>query len=149
MPQPELKETLEEKSFADEILEDIRFTSHANGLKSCNQCGSCAVVCPAARFSRKGYNPQTIVKRVLDGDRAVIEDDVIWECFYCYSCHMYCPKRVSPAILIQVLRERAIHARVADDQIADFLDYAECFWEFGIGSTPSEFFWSCPGFVDT
>jgi heterodisulfide reductase subunit C len=130
----------EGKSFADELLEDIRFTSHVRGLKTCNQCGSCTSVCPAARFSNGGYNPRTIVKRVLEGDRDILRDPIIWDCFYCYSCHMSCPQQVSPAILIQVLRTRAILEGYADEQMADFLDYGECFFEFGIGSTPNQFF---------
>ncbi len=129
-----------DKNFADELLEDVRFTSHVRGLKNCNQCGSCTSVCPAARYSEQGYNPRVIVKRVLDGDRDIVRDPIIWECFYCYSCHMRCPQQVSPATLIQVLRTRAILEGHADDEMADFVDYGECFFEFGIGSTPNQFF---------
>ncbi|MFQ5899614.1 MAG: 4Fe-4S dicluster domain-containing protein [Candidatus Methylomirabilia bacterium] len=127
-------------SFLQEILADMRFTSHLRGLPNCNQCGSCTSVCPAARFSGERYNPRLIVKRVLEEDRSVIEDPVIWNCFYCYSCHMRCPQQVSPCTLIQVLRELAILGRHADGEMAGFLDYAECFWEFAIGSTPNQFF---------
>ncbi len=126
--------------FADEILEDMRFTSHIRGLKKCNQCGTCTSVCPAHRFGNGGYNPREIVKKVLADDRSVIEDKVIWECFYCYSCHKNCPQNVSPATLLQVLRERSIEQRCADEEIADFMDYAECFYTYGVGSTPNQFF---------
>ncbi len=38
------------------------------------------------------------------------------------------------------VRCHGVLAVYANEQIAEFLDYGECFWEFGIGSTPNAFF---------
>ncbi len=121
---------------AESIINDIK-ASRDIGVLKCIQCGMCTSVCPAARHA--DYDPRDIAKRVLEEDETVIFDDVIWDCFYCYTCHSVCPVGNSVCEIVQILRQQAI-ARDKLEEIAAFLAFGESFLELGIGSIPIEYF---------
>jgi heterodisulfide reductase subunit C len=122
---------------ADSIINDLKASENL-GLLKCIQCGMCTSVCPAA--SHTDYDPRVIVKRVLDEDDSLISDDIIWNCFYCYSCHSVCPVNNSVCEINQILRQKSIEKAEGIRKIASFLAYGDSFLELGIGSIPNDFF---------
>jgi heterodisulfide reductase subunit C len=122
---------------AEDIIKDLKASKNLEILK-CIQCGMCTSVCPAARHT--DYDPREIVKRVLDKDEDLITDDIIWNCFYCYTCHSVCPVNNSPCEINQILRQKAIDNGKGMQEVAPFSAYGENFLEFGLGSIPANFF---------
>ena len=108
------------------------------GLLKCAQCGLCTSVCPAALHS--DYNPREIVRNVLDNNEDIISDDILWNCFYCYSCHSVCPSNNSPCVINQILRQIAIDQGIGKEHIEPFITYGETFLKIGIGGMPKSFF---------
>lgn len=130
---------IDENSFelAEDIIKDLK-ASKDLGILKCIQCGMCTSVCPAARHT--DYDPREIVKRVLDKDETLILDDILWNCFYCYTCHSVCPVNNSVCEITQILRQKAIDNGKGKPKVAPFSAYGESFLEFGLGSIPSNFF---------
>lgn len=122
---------------AESIINDIKASENV-GILKCIQCGMCASVCPAAR--QTDYDPRELVKRVLDQDESLIIDDIIWDCFYCYTCHSICPVNNSACEINQILRQKAIDNGKGKPKIAPFRAYGESFLESGLGAIPKDFF---------
>lgn len=124
-------------SFVEEITKDIK-SSKGEGVLKCVQCGMCTSVCPAAKHSN--YNPRDIIERVLQGDESIIDDDEIWNCFYCYTCHSICPVGNSVCEVNQILKQFAINKGIANDKIKDYLGFADSYYNSAIGAIPSNFY---------
>ncbi|MDR2624019.1 MAG: 4Fe-4S dicluster domain-containing protein [Methanobrevibacter sp.] len=122
---------------AKKILHDLK-ASENMGLLRCVQCGMCTSSCPGAKNS--GYNPRDMVKRVLEGDESIINDEEIWNCFYCYTCHSVCPVGNSPSEVNQILRQTAIDKGIVKDKVGPFAVYGDSFLDIGIGAIPKSFF---------
>ena len=122
---------------AEIIINDLKASENI-GILKCIQCGMCASVCPAARHT--DYDPRELVKRVLDKDESLILDPIIWDCFYCYTCHSICPVNNSPCEINQILRQKAIASGEGRPKIAQFSAYGDSFLEFGLGAIPNDFF---------
>ena len=118
------------------ILNDIKAPSDL-GLLRCVQCGLCTSMCPASRHSE--YDAREIIKRVLDNDKSILEDKVIWNCFYCYTCHSVCPVGNSVCEVNQILRQMAIEKDTGKKQIESFMSFADSFLEEGLGIIPQEY----------
>jgi heterodisulfide reductase subunit C len=121
------------KNLAETAKESIR-TPESLGLDRCIQCGACTASCPAARFT--DYSPRQIVKKVLENDRSVLESDMIWSCFYCYSCNVRCPRNNSPVTIVQVLRQMAINEGIGVERLSYFLEIGEYLAENGASKVP-------------
>ena len=100
--------------------------------------GMCTSTCPAAKHSN--YNPRDIVERVLQGDESLIEDEEIWNCFYCYTCHSTCPVGNSVCEINQILKQFAITKGLADDKLYEYLGFADSYYNSAIGAIPSRFY---------
>lgn len=124
-------------NFAEDIINDIK-SSREDGVLKCVQCGMCTSTCPAAKQS--DYNPRDIIERVLQGDEELVDDDIIWNCFYCYTCHSICPVGNSVCEVNQILKQFAIAKGVADDKIYDYLGFADSYYNSAIGAIPSKFY---------
>lgn len=122
---------------AESVINDLKASENL-GILKCIQCGMCTSVCPAARHTE--YDPRELVKRVLDKDENIILDDVIWDCFYCYTCHSVCPVNNSPCEINQIIRQKSIDNGKGKLKIALFSTYGEGFLKIGLGSIPSDFF---------
>lgn len=125
-----------EDDLPHKILKDIKAPSDL-GLLRCVQCGLCTSMCPASRHSE--YDAREIIKRVLDNDESIIEDEIIWNCFYCYTCHSVCPVGNSVCEVNQILRQMAIEKDVGKKQIESFMSFADSFLEEGLGIIPKEY----------
>ncbi|HOW13232.1 ferredoxin:CoB-CoM heterodisulfide reductase subunit HdrC [Methanosarcina sp.] len=121
------------KTLAETAKKSIR-TPESLGLDRCIQCGACTASCPAARFT--DYSPRQIVKKVLENDRSVLESEMIWSCFYCYSCNVRCPRNNSPVTIVQVLRQMAINEGIGVEKLAYFLEIGEYLAENGASKVP-------------
>jgi heterodisulfide reductase subunit C len=126
-------DTPECRTLAETAKKSIR-TPASLGLDRCIQCGACTASCPAARFT--DYSPRQIVKRVLENDRSILESEMIWSCFYCYSCHLRCPRNNSPATIVQVLRQMAINQGIGVAKIGNFVEIGEYLAENGASKVP-------------
>ena len=108
--------------FAEQIIEDVK-NSKDEGVLKCVQCGMCTSTCPAARHS--DYNPREIIERVLDGDISIIEEDYIWNCFYCYTCHSVCPVGNSVCEVNQILKQFAVSKGINYDKLYEYMGFAD------------------------
>ena len=120
-------------TLAETVKKSLR-TSDTIGIDRCLQCGACTSSCPAARFT--DYNPRTMIKRVMENDMSVIDDETIWNCFYCYTCHLRCPRNNSPTQVVQVLRQMAINKGIGLDRLKVLLEYGDTFAELGVRKIP-------------
>ena len=98
----------------------------------------CTATCPAARHSE--YNPREIIERVLDGDVSIIEDDNIWNCFYCYTCHSVCPVGNSVCEVNQILKQFAVSKGINYDKLYEYMGFADSYFTAAIGAIPEIFF---------
>ena len=123
--------------FAEKIIRDVK-NSKEDGVLKCVQCGMCTSTCPAARHSK--YNPRDIIERVLEGDETIIEDDCIWDCFYCYTCHSVCPVGNSVCEVNQILKQTAIESGIGYDKLYEYMGFADSYFTAAIGAIPERFF---------
>ena len=123
--------------FAEKIIRDVK-NSKEDGVLKCVQCGMCTSTCPAARHSK--YNPRDIIERVLEGDETIIEDDCIWDCFYCYTCHSVCPVGNSVCEVNQILKQIAIENEMGYDKLYEYMGFADSYFTAAIGAIPERFF---------
>ena len=123
--------------FAERIIRDVK-NSKDEGVLKCVQCGMCTSTCPAARHS--DYNPRDIIERVLEGDETIVEEDNIWNCFYCYTCHSVCPVGNSVCEVNQILKQIAIESEIGYDKLYEYLGFADSYFTAAIGAIPERFF---------
>ena len=123
--------------FAVEIINDVK-NSKDEGVLKCVQCGMCTSTCPAARHS--DYNPREIIERVLDGDEAILSEDIIWNCFYCYTCHSVCPVGNSVCEVNQILKQIAIENEMGYAKLYEYMGFADSYFTAAIGAIPEIFF---------
>jgi heterodisulfide reductase subunit C len=76
------------------------------------------------------------VKKVLENDRSILESEMIWSCFYCYSCNLRCPRNNSPATIVQVLRQMAINEGIGVEKLGYFVEIGEYLAENGASKVP-------------
>jgi heterodisulfide reductase subunit C len=126
-------DTPECRTLAETAKKSIR-TPASLGLDRCIQCGACTASCPAARFT--DYSPRQIVKKVLENDRSILESEMIWSCFYCYSCNLRCPRNNSPVAIVQVLRQMAINEGIGVEKLEYFVEIGEYLAENGASKVP-------------
>ena len=123
--------------FAEKIIMDVK-NSKDEGVLKCVQCGMCTSTCPAARHS--DYNPRDIIERVLVGDESILQDDLIWNCFYCYTCHSVCPVGNSVCEVNQILKQIAISRQIGYDKLYEYMGFADSYFTAAIGAIPEIFF---------
>ncbi|MFZ0441774.1 MAG: ferredoxin:CoB-CoM heterodisulfide reductase subunit HdrC [Methanobacterium sp.] len=120
-----------------DVLKDLK-ASPDLGIFKCVQCGMCTSVCPGA--SQTEYDPRDMIRRVLEDDVTVVDDDYIWNCFSCYTCNSVCPSGNNASEVNQILRQMSIDKGDGIQKIASFAAYGDSFMELGVGSIPNDFF---------
>jgi heterodisulfide reductase subunit C len=133
--------TLKLKKDSSKLIKDVLNDLKASpdlGLYKCVQCGMCTSVCPGANQTE--YDPRDMIRRVLEDDESVIDDDNIWNCFSCYTCNSICPSGNNASEVNQILRQMAIEKGTGIQKIESFTAYGDSFIELGVGSIPSTFF---------
>ncbi len=120
----------------NDVLKHIK-ASPDLGIFKCVQCGMCSSVCPAAK--RTDYDPREMLRRVLQNDETIVEDESIWYCFSCYTCNSVCPSGNNACEVNQILRQMAIDN--GDIQkIESFTPYGDSFINKGVGSIPDKYY---------
>jgi heterodisulfide reductase subunit C1 len=121
----------------NDVVNDLK-ASPDLGIYKCVQCGMCTSVCPGA--SQTDYDPRDMIRRVLEDDETVINDESIWNCFSCYTCNSICPSGNNASEINQILRQMSINKGIGAKKIESFTAYGDSFIELGVGSIPSKFF---------
>jgi len=121
----------------DDVLKDLK-ASPDLGIYKCVQCGMCTSICPGA--SQSDYDPRDMVRRVLEDDVSIVDDENIWNCFSCYTCNSVCPSGNNASEVNQILRQMSIDKGEGILKIQSFAAYGDSFIELGVGSVPSRFF---------
>lgn len=121
----------------DDVLKDLK-ASPDLGIYKCVQCGMCTSICPGA--SQSDYDPRDMVRRVLEDDDSIVDDENIWNCFSCYTCNSVCPSGNNASEVNQILRQMSIDKGEGILKIQSFAAYGDSFIELGVGSVPSKFF---------
>ena len=129
-------DTPECETLVETVKQSLR-TSDTIGIERCMQCGACTSSCPAARFS--DYNPRDVMRRIKENDQSVIEESTIWNCFYCYTCNLRCPRDNSPSQVVQVLRQMAINKGIGLEKIEVLFEYPETFAKMGVSKIPQPY----------
>jgi len=99
---------------SDQDLEAIRELEQATGenLSDCYQCGKCTAGCPASM----DITPSVLLRKLKLGlYQAAFNSESIWSCMACLTCSERCPKNVSPAAIIDGLKQ--IHLRNMDPRV--------------------------------
>lgn len=89
---------------ADEkqLTEDILRLA-ATDVRCCMQCGRCSANCPAAL--KMDLLPHRVVWEVSCGNAsAAMAAAAPWRCLSCLACEARCPRKVSPAKIMEALR---------------------------------------------
>lgn len=120
-----------------DVLKDIK-ASPDLGIYKCVQCGMCTSVCPGAK--QTDYDPRDMIRRVLEDDETIIDEDNIWNCFSCYTCNSVCPSGNNASEVNQILRQMSIDKGKGMQKIVSFAAYGDSFMELGVGSIPNDFF---------
>ncbi len=120
-----------------DVIKDLK-ASPDLGIYKCVQCGMCTSVCPGA--SQTEYDPRDMIRRVLEDDETVIDDENIWNCFSCYTCNSVCPSGNNASEINQILRQMSIDKGEGIKKIVSFSAYGDSFMELGVGSIPNTFF---------
>ena len=120
----------------DDVLKDLK-ASPDLGIYKCVQCGMCTSICPGA--SQSDYDPRDMVRRVLEDDATIVDDENIWNCFSCYTCNSVCPSGNNASEVNQILRQMSIDKGEGMLKIHSFAAYGDSFIELGVGSVPSRF----------
>jgi heterodisulfide reductase subunit C len=76
----------------------------------------------------------------MDGDPALLEEDLVWNCFYCYTCQSRCPRKNSVAVVNQVIRSMQVEGGQGRRHVEMFAAWGEQFYDKGMGGTPHVFF---------
>ncbi len=89
--------------FYKELCNDVEENKN---IIQCISCGKCVGNCPAAKLSN--FNIRKIISKILKGDRSVLKDSDIWNCFLCEQCKRVCPKEgIDIPLLIINLRNES------------------------------------------
>jgi heterodisulfide reductase subunit C1 len=120
-----------------DVLNDLK-ASPDLGIYKCVQCGMCTSLCPGA--SQTDYDPRDMIRRVLEDDETVVDDDNIWNCFSCYTCNSICPSGNNASEVNQILRQMSIEKGSGINKVVSFAAYGDSFMELGVGSIPNTFF---------
>jgi heterodisulfide reductase subunit C len=88
----------EEKTLMDNVesISGVR-------IGECLQCKKCSNGCPVAVIS--GISPSEIIRRIqFSSDDVPFENDLIWMCVSCETCHERCPMKIDMAAVMDALR---------------------------------------------
>ena len=132
-----LKLKNDSSTLVKDVLKDLK-ASPDLGIYKCVQCGLCTSICPGA--GQTEYDPRDMIRRVLEDDETVINDDNIWNCFSCYTCNSVCPSGNNASEVNQILRQISIERGNGVEKVACFSAYGDNFMEQGVGSVPDKFF---------
>ncbi len=91
-------------------------------LSKCVNCQACKDDCPVCKVDAN-YQPTEILERLLRGEiDEVLADPQVWKCLECYTCQELCPSRIGMADAFRKLKELAVEAGTAPEQVGSAYD---------------------------
>ena len=90
---------------AEKALEKAEVEDPLAALDVCYQCGECTGGCPVARIVPE-YNVRKIIKAAREG-KLQPDNNAIWLCSTCYTCHERCPQNVKPVTILHQMTNLA------------------------------------------
>ena len=105
------------------LAEQIK-AGHGEDVYRCYQCLKCSAGCPMT-FAMD-YPPSQIMRMIQFGQEdELLASKTIWVCLTCNTCSIRCPNDIDIALVIDLLRERAIQkgTRPAKENVALFHRY--------------------------
>lgn len=101
---------LDEKTLAfQKLVEEL---SEQNTAK-CDQCGTCSGGCPF--IEDMDLTPAQLMRKVMLGQRDVLDSDTMWICATCNTCTVRCPRLLDVSRVAEALRQ--IRLREEIDQL--------------------------------
>lgn len=105
-----------------QLLDEVARRS-GQPIASCYQCRRCAAGCPVG--DETGFHtPDRLIRQVVMGDRAALNDPLVWKCVSCYTCGARCPNNIQTARITETLKQMAKEAHLEPlvPQVKDFHD---------------------------
>ncbi|MCD6176421.1 MAG: 4Fe-4S dicluster domain-containing protein [Candidatus Cloacimonetes bacterium] len=79
----------------------------------CDQCGTCSGGCPF--IEEMDINPSEIMRKVMLGQKEVMDSRTMWICASCFTCTVRCPRELDVSKVAEALRQ--VKLRTAIDEI--------------------------------
>jgi NADPH-dependent glutamate synthase beta subunit-like oxidoreductase len=93
----ETKEQAEIKETIGEILDTEK-------LRYCFDCGICTASCSVSEILGNGYNPRSLLERIVSNPEKALNSDELWLCAWCYRCHERCPQALKLPEIFLLMR---------------------------------------------
>ena len=116
--------------FYHELSDDIDVNVN---IIQCISCGKCVGDCPASKVSN--FNIRKIIRKVLRGDKSVLNDSDIWYCYLCERCKRVCPKdNINIPLLIINLRNESFKKGYGPryNDLRKYVEMSERFLTMGV-----------------
>lgn len=69
----------------------------------CDQCGTCSGGCPFVE--EMDLTPSQLMRKVMFGQRDVLESETLWICATCNTCTVRCPRKLDVSRVAEALRQ--------------------------------------------
>lgn len=87
---------------AEKLIDSVESISGVS-ISECLQCKKCSNGCPVKTLSDIG--PAEIIRRLqLGSGDELLENDLVWMCVSCETCHARCPMKIDMAAIMDALR---------------------------------------------
>jgi len=97
-----LLEHVELKPRKTGLCQEVEELSGEN-LFGCYQCGTCSAGCPF--IEEMDITPDEVIRKVVMGDRGVLDSRTIWLCSSCFTCAERCPRDINITKIMEALRQ--------------------------------------------
>ncbi|RLC57225.1 MAG: heterodisulfide reductase, partial [Candidatus Cloacimonadota bacterium] len=83
----------------------------------CDQCGTCSGGCPF--IEEMDINPSEIMRKVMLGQKEVMDSRTMWICASCFTCTVRCPRELDVSKVSEALRQVKLRTAIDEISIAD------------------------------
>ena len=83
----------------------------------CDQCGTCSGGCPF--IEEMDINPSEIMRKVMLGQKEVMDSRTMWICASCFACTVRCPRGLDLSKVAEALRQVKLRQAVDHIDIKD------------------------------
>ena len=83
----------------------------------CDQCGTCSGGCPFVE--EMDINPSEIMRKVMLGQKEVMDSRTMWICASCFTCTVRCPRELDVSKVSEALRQTKLRTAIDEINIAN------------------------------